>query len=69
MNRGLFIKLKGLLCGYPSERLESRKLNFWPPGCLEVVEISLLGWQSCIFEPGFPAGRQPNLCLFAAGVS
>ena len=29
-----FIKFKGLLCGTPTERGESLKLNFWPPGSL-----------------------------------
>ena len=34
INWGLFIELKGLLCGNPSERGESLILNFWPPGGL-----------------------------------
>ena len=34
INWGLFIKLKGLLCGNPTERGESLILNFWPPGNL-----------------------------------
>ena len=36
INRGLFIKFKGLLCGNPRERGESLILNFWPPGSLSV---------------------------------
>ena len=31
INCGLSIKFKGLLCGTPTERGESLKLNFWPP--------------------------------------
>ena len=34
INRGLFIKFKGVLCGNPTERGESLILNFWPPGSL-----------------------------------
>ena len=30
INCGLFIRFKGLLCGNPTERGESLKLNFWP---------------------------------------
>ena len=31
---GLFIKFEGLLCGNPTERGESLRLNFWPPSSL-----------------------------------
>ena len=35
INWGLyFMKFKGLLCGNPTETLESLVLNSWPPGSL-----------------------------------
>ena len=65
VNCGLFIKFKGLLCGNHTERGESLKLNFWPPGSLQIH----LRHHDCLPQVrGFRTGKNTIHQVFALSI-